>query len=128
MSTVTKKSFDNPDEVCAPDKAKVSVCDIGGIAQAKLILQPGWSWETCVKLMVGGESCQAKRVETVISSQMAAKHNDGTEQVFGPGNVYVIKPDNNGWVAGEEEVEAFEFNSTAAQTYAKADKATYNFY
>ena len=27
MSTVMKKSFDNPDEVRAPDKAKVSVCD-----------------------------------------------------------------------------------------------------
>ena len=49
MSTVMKKSFDNPDEVRAPDKAKVSVCDLGGIAAAKLVLQPGWSWETCVK-------------------------------------------------------------------------------
>ena len=26
MSTVMKKSFDNPDEVRAPNKAKVSVC------------------------------------------------------------------------------------------------------
>ena len=41
MSTVMKKSFDNPDEVRAPDKAKVSVCDLGGIAAAKLVLQPG---------------------------------------------------------------------------------------
>ena len=52
MSTVMKKSFDNPDEVRAPDKAKVSVCDLGGIAAAKLVLQSGWSWETCVKPMV----------------------------------------------------------------------------
>ena len=122
-----KKSFDNPDEVRAPDKAKVSVCDLGGIAAAKLVLQPGWSWETCVQPMVGGESCQAKHVGTVISGQMAAKHNDGTEQVFGPGDVYVIEPGHNGWVVGEEEVVAFEFNSTAAQTYAKTDLATYNF-
>jgi len=28
MSTVVKKSFDSPDEVRAPDKAKVSVCDL----------------------------------------------------------------------------------------------------
>ncbi len=83
MSTVIKKSLYNPDEVRAPDKAKVSVCDLGGIAAAKLVLQPGWSWEICVKPMVGGESCQAKHVGTVISGQMAAKHNDGTEQVLG---------------------------------------------
>ena len=52
---------------------------------------------------------------------MSAEHNDGTEQVFGPGDVYVIEPGHNGWVVGEEEVVAFEFNSTAAQTYAKPD-------
>ena len=96
MSTVMRKSFANPDEVRAPDKAKVSVCDLGGIAAAK-------------------------QVGTVISGQIAAKHNDGTEQVFGPGDVYVIEPDHNGWVKGDEEVVAFEFNSTAAQTYAKTD-------
>ena len=43
MSTVMKKSFDNPVELRAPDKAKVSVCDLGGITAAKLVLQPGWS-------------------------------------------------------------------------------------
>ena len=63
MSTVMKKSFDNPDEVRAPDKAKVSVCDLEGVAAAKLVLQPGWSWETCVKPMVGGENCQANTSE-----------------------------------------------------------------
>ena len=62
-----------------------------------------------------------KHVGTVISGQMAAKHNDGTEQVFGPGDVYVIEPGHNGWVVGDEEVVAFEINSTAAQTYAKTD-------
>ena len=40
---------------------------------------------------------------------------------FGPGDVYVIEPGHNGWVLGDEEVVAFEFNSTAAQTYAKTD-------
>ena len=71
----------------------------------------------------GGEKVDksAKHVGTVISGQMAAKHNDGTEQVFGPGDVYVIEPGHNGWVVGDEEVVAFEFNSTAAQTYAKTD-------
>ena len=65
MITVMKKSFDSPGEVRAPDEAKVSVSDLGGKAAAKLVLQPGWSWETCVKPMVGGESCPAKHVGTV---------------------------------------------------------------
>ena len=118
MSTVVKKSFDSPDEVRAPDKAKVSVCDLGGIAAAKLVLQPGWSWETCVKPMVGGESCQAKHVGTVISGQMAAKHNDGTEQVFGPGDVYVIEPGHNGWIVGLSLIHISEPTRRTPISYA----------
>ena len=121
MASIVKKSFDKPDEIRTPDKAKVSVCDLDGVAAAKLEIQPGWSWDSCVKPMVGGESCQARHVGTVISGQMAAKHNDGTEQVFGPGDVYVIEPGHNGWWVGDQPCIAFEFNSTAAKTYAKTD-------
>ena len=51
---MVKKNFDSSDEVRSSDKAKVSVCDLGGVAAAKMVLQPGWSWESCVKPMVGG--------------------------------------------------------------------------
>ena len=71
--------------------------------------------------MVGGDSCQEKNVGTVISGEMVAKHNYGTKQVFGPGDVYITEPGYNGWVVGKEEVVAFEFNPTASQTYAKTD-------
>ncbi len=62
MSGIVKKSFNNPDEVRSPDKANVHVCDLGGVAAAKMVLQPGWSWSTCIKPVVGGESCQASLV------------------------------------------------------------------
>ena len=38
MSMIVKKNFDSPDEVRSPDKAKVSVCDLGGVAAAKMVL------------------------------------------------------------------------------------------
>ena len=44
MSSIEVKSFNNPDEVRSPDKANVHVCDLGGVAAAKMVLQPGWSW------------------------------------------------------------------------------------
>ncbi len=42
MSGIVKKSFDAPDEVRAPDKANVNVCDLVGVAAAKMVLQSGW--------------------------------------------------------------------------------------
>ncbi len=44
MASIVKKSFDSPDEVRTPDKARVSVCDLDGVAAAKLVIQPGLSW------------------------------------------------------------------------------------
>ena len=118
MSGIVKKSFDAPDEVRAPDKANVNVCDLGGVAAAKMVLQPGWSWSTCIKPVVGGESCQARHVGTVLSGSMSAKHEDGTTETFVSGDVYVIEPGHDGWVEGNEECVALEFNATAAKTYA----------
>ena len=115
MSSIVKKNFDSPDEVRAPDKAKVHVCQLGDVAAARLTLEPGWSWSSCVKPMVGGDSCQARHVGTVIQGTMVAKHNDGTTQTFKAGDTYIIEPGHDGWVEGDEAVVAFEFNSTAAQ-------------
>ena len=66
MSGIVKKSFNNPDELRSPDKANVHVCDLGGVAAAKMVLQPG----------------------------------------------------HDGWVEGDTECVALEFNATAAKTYA----------
>ena len=46
-------------------------------------------------------------------------HNDGTEGEIGPGEAYVIEPGHDAWVVGDEPVVGFEFDSTAAETFAK---------
>ena len=42
MSGIVKKTFFAPDEGRAPDKANVNVCDLVGVAAAKMVLQSGW--------------------------------------------------------------------------------------
>ena len=71
-----------------------------------------------LKPAVGGESCQARHVGTVISGYKSAKHNDDTVEIFVSGDVYVIEPGHDGWVEGDTECVALEFNATAAKTYA----------
>ena len=80
-----------------------------------MVLQPGWSWSTCIKPVVGGESCQARHVGTILSGSMSAKHDDGTIDTFVAGDVYVIEPGHDGWVEGDTECIALEFNATAAK-------------
>jgi uncharacterized cupin superfamily protein len=58
-------------------------------------------------------------VGVILSGTMHVAHNDGTEQDIGPGQAYVIEPGHNAWVVGDESLVGYEFDSKAAEEYAK---------
>ena len=120
MAGVAKKSFESPDEHRAPDKTSVDVVDVGGVKAARMTLQPGWRWSECIKPMAGTDSCQVHHIGTVTSGQLHVRHDDGTESDVGPGDAYVIEPGHDAWVIGSEPVVCFEFDSKAAETYARS--------
>ena len=104
MSSIVKKNFDSPDEVVLRTSQGPRL-PAGRCRRCAPALEPGWSWSSCVKPMVGGDSCQARHVGTVIQGTMVAKHNDGTTQTFKAGDTY-IEPGHDGWVEGDEAVVA----------------------
>jgi hypothetical protein len=120
MAGVTRKSFDDADEVRRPDKTTVEVVDLGGGTKvARITFQPGWRWSECVKPVVGTDACQVRHVGTVASGRIHVVHDDGTEADLGPGEAYVIEPGHDAWVVGDEPMVGFEFESASAATYAK---------
>ncbi len=120
MSGVESRSFDSPDETRKPAKTQVDVVQLGGTSAARLTLEPGWSWEECIKPVVGTDSCQLRHVGVVLSGTMHIAHEDGTEHEIGPGQAYVIEPGHNAWTVGDEQFVGFEFESRSAEEYAKA--------
>ena len=70
MAAVIGKSFDAPDEVRTPDKARLEVIDLGGAKAMRMTAQPGWRWSESIKPVVGGESCQARHVGMVQSGRL----------------------------------------------------------
>jgi mannose-6-phosphate isomerase-like protein (cupin superfamily) len=114
-----KKSFDSPDETRKPDKTEVQVVDLNGLKVAQMTLQPGWRWSECIKPVVNTESCQIHHEGTLVQGRMHVKHNDGTEIEIGPGDAYVIEPGHDAWVVGDDVVIGFEFDSSAAERFAK---------
>ena len=50
---------------------------------------------------------------------MHVVHEDGTELELGPGNAYEILPGHDAWIVGDERCVAFEFESRAAEEYAR---------
>ena len=113
--------FDSPDEVRSPDKTAVHIVRMGGSATAaRMTLQPGWRWSECIKPIAGTDSCQVKHVGLVQSGTLRIRHNDGTEGDVGTGQPYVIEPGHDAWVVGDEPFVAYEFESSAAEEYARS--------
>ena len=117
MTSVSSKSFDEPDEQRTPEKTTVDVVRLGNTTVARTTFQPGWKWSECIKPVVGTESCQARHVGTIVSGQMEVVHEDGSSAQLGPGSAYVIEPGHDAWVVGDEPAVGYEFES--AETYAK---------
>ena len=119
MAGIVKKGFGSADEVRTPSKTRVEVVDLGGIKAARVTFEPGWRWSECIKPVAGTESCQTHHVGTVVSGSMHVVHNDGTEQDIAAGDAYMIEAGHDAWVTSSEPMVGFEFDSSAAQSYAK---------
>ncbi len=119
MAGVTSKSFDSPDESRTPPKTKMDIVDLGGAKAARLTAEPGWKWSECIKPVAGTDSCQSRHLGVVASGTMHVVHDDGTELDLGPGGAYTIEPGHDAWVVGNETFVGYEFDTSAAASYAK---------
>ena len=119
MAGVQSRDFDSPDETRTPDKTQVDLVRMGGTTVGRFTFEPGWRWSECIKPVVGTESCQARHVGVVHSGRMVVRHDDGTEVEISAGEAYVIEPGHDAWVVGDERFVGFEFESRAAEEYAK---------
>jgi D-lyxose ketol-isomerase len=84
-----------------------------------MTFEPGWKWSECVKPVAGTETCQARHVGVVQAGRLQVTHEDGTELELGPGDAYVIEPGHDASVLGDEQFVGFEFESQAAEGYAR---------
>jgi hypothetical protein len=119
MAGVEARDFSTPDEARTPDKTLVEIVRMPGTTAARLTFEPGWRWSECIKPVVGTESCQVRHVGLLQEGRIAISHDDGTELEIGPGEAYVIEPGHDAWVVGDEPCVAYEFETVAAESYAR---------
>src|SRR3954451_11766023 len=119
MAGVEALDFDSPDETRTPDKTRVDVLRLGDTTAARMTFEPGWKWSDCIKPVAGTDSCQVRHVGIVVSGRSTIKHDDGTELLLGPGSAYVIEPGHDAWVEGDEPFVAYEFETKAAEEFAR---------
>jgi len=120
MAGIKVKKFTDSDDIRRPDKMVVEFLDFGGAGKvAKMTMQPGWTWDSCVKPIAGTDTCQAHHLGVVAQGTISATHEDGTYEEFSVGDAYEILPGHTGTVVGAEVAVAYEFSPEAAENYAK---------
>jgi EutQ-like cupin domain len=117
MAKMQKKNLDSPEETRTFEKGKLELANLGDVTIGRATLEPGWSWEKCVKPLVKTESCQAPHTQYMVSGRMKVVMDDGTEEEFRAGDALVVPPGHNAWVVGNEPVVAVDF--TGFKDYAK---------
>jgi len=121
MASLEVKNFDSPDETRPFEgKGQADVVNLGGQVIGRGTFEPGWRWSTNVKPIAGTDSCQVHHEGMVAQGTMHVRHNDGTELEIGPGDAYVIEPGHDAWVVGSDVVVGYEFDSKAAETFARS--------
>ncbi len=119
MAGVEKLDFESPEETRTPEKTRVDLVRMGNTTVGRFAFEPGWRWSECIKPVVGTDSCQARHVGIVQSGKMKVIHDDGTELELAAGEAYVIEPGHDAEVVGDQQFVAFEFESRAAEEYAR---------
>jgi len=119
MAKMQKKSLNtSPDETRTFENGKIELANLSDVTIGRVTLEPGWSWEKCVKPIVKTDSCQAPHTQYIISGSLKVVMDDGAEEEFGPGDAAVIPPGHNAWVVGNEAVVGIDF--TGLKEYAKS--------
>jgi EutQ-like cupin domain len=117
-SKIQKKNLNSPDETRTFEKGKIEIANLGGdVTIGRGVLEPGWSWEKCIKPIDKTNSCQAPHTEYFVSGRLKVVMDDGTEEEFGAGDAAIIPPGHNSWVVGNEPVVAIDF--TGLKEFAK---------
>ena len=119
MAGIKSNDFSSPDGVMTFEKTEMKVANLGNVKVARVVIQPGWSWSSCIKPAAGTESCANRHVGVVASGCMVATHDDGTEMKLSEGDAYVIEPGHDGWVEGDEAAILYEFNTEAIEHFAE---------
>ena len=78
--TMQKRNLSQPEEVRTFEKGRVELVKVQDTTFGRATLEPGWKWSTCVKPIVGTESCQVSHLQYQVSGRLRVRMEDGSEE------------------------------------------------
>lgn len=111
------QDFTRPDEVRTFEKGRLELIHTPAGDVGRMVLSPGWRWSEHVRPIAGTDLCQQTHVGYQISGRLRIRLADGTTFDAEPGQVGIVPPGHDAWVAGDETVVLLDW--AGATGYAR---------
>jgi class 3 adenylate cyclase len=102
MPEITRRTFDQPDEVRTFPRMTGQLVTIGSTAVGRAVLEPGWRFSTDLGPATGNPWCQVHHVQLVLAGRMGFRMDSGEEAEVGPGDIVDVPRGHDAWVIGDE--------------------------
>jgi hypothetical protein len=110
---IETRRFEKPDQhLDMKDRGGISIVKMtDGSTGMHAIFEPGWTWETDEKPLLGSpDSCPMRHTGYCISGKLVVRMIDtGHETRIGTGDFFEIPPGHDAYVEGNERVELILF-------------------
>lgn len=123
MSPIEVRDFGEPEAVVSYSLGATYQVRLAGTVVSRHVLQPGWSWESDARPLVGTGSCELYHRGVVLSGRMGVRTDEGAEVVIGPNQVFDLRPGHVTWVEGNEELVMVDWAGGAGFDTAPGDAA-----
>jgi mannose-6-phosphate isomerase-like protein (cupin superfamily) len=109
MASLTKKSFNAPDERRTFPNTTMETMRLGDRTVARVTYHPGWRWTSDIKPTAGTDLCQANHFIYVLSGRTHVVMADGSEMDLAPGDIATVPAGHDAWVVGDEAFVFLDF-------------------
>ena len=121
--TATALSFSHPQQTTTFAHGHENVVDLDGTSVGLATFEPGWRWSNDLRPLVGTESCPFLHTGYMLSGALHVEMVDGSTLDLGPGDVFVIPPQHDAWVVGDESVRLIDWGGKAREYAQPAARA-----
>jgi mannose-6-phosphate isomerase-like protein (cupin superfamily) len=91
----------------------VEVIQLNGLTAQRITLPPGSSWSRDLKPYDETSSCQKTHVGILLSGKYKVVADDGSEEIWGPGEIAVVPPGHDTISIGDEPGVFIQFSTGA---------------
>jgi len=112
------RRFETPDDALdMKDRGGIDIVKMqDGTAGMRAVFEPGWTWETDEKPLLGApDACPMRHTGYCLGGRLVVRMVEtGTETAITRGDFFEIPPGHDAYVAGDERVELILFEAPAA--------------